>query len=58
MNADEIMDLLAENECTLFYAHCRDPKNEALAAAYAAAKQALEAYAQTLGIYAAPPAVQ
>lgn len=43
MNADEIMDLLAENECTLFYAHCRDPKNEALAAAYAAAKQALEA---------------
>ena len=50
MNTNEILDVLAENESKLFYAHCRDPKNEGLKIAHAAAKKALEDYATAMGI--------
>ena len=32
MTTNEIIDVLAENESKLFYAFCRDPKNERLKA--------------------------
>ena len=35
---------MAENESKLFYAHCRDPKNENLEKAWRASKSALEAF--------------
>ena len=50
MNTNEILDVLAENESKLFYAFCRDPKNERLKSAHAAAKKALEDYAKAIGI--------
>lgn len=49
MTNDEMLDLLAENEQALFYAHCREPKNEALQAAHTAARNALEAFAAAIG---------
>ena len=50
MTANEILDVLAENESKLFYASCHDPKNEGLKIAHAAAKKALEDYAKAMGI--------
>ena len=50
MTTNEILDVLAENESNLFYAFCRDPKNESLKSAHAAAKKALEDYAKEMGI--------
>ena len=50
MTTNEILDVLAENESNLFYAFCRDPKNESLKSAHAAAKKALEDYAKAMGI--------
>ena len=41
MTTNEILDALAENESKLFYAFCRDPKNEGLKMAHEAAKKAL-----------------
>lgn len=51
MTTQEIFDTLAENESKLFYASCRDPKNEGLKAAHAAARQALEAFAKATGCH-------
>ena len=50
MTTNEILDVLAENESKLFYAFCRDPKNEGLKMAHEAAKKALEDYAKSAGI--------
>ena len=50
MTTNEILDVLAENESKLFYAFCRDPKNEVLKMAHEAAKKALEDYAKAMGI--------
>ena len=44
MTTNEILDVLAENESKLFYAFCRDPKNENLEKAWRAAKASLEAF--------------
>ena len=44
MNTNEILDVLAENESKLFYAHCSDSKNENLEKAWRAAKASLEAF--------------
>ena len=51
MTTQEIFDTLAENESKLFYASSRDPKNDGLRAAHAAAKQALEAFAKATGCH-------
>ncbi len=51
MTTQEIFDTLAENECKLFYAYSRDPENEGLKAAHAAARQALEAFAKSTGCH-------
>ena len=50
MNEHEILDMLSENECKLFYAYCANPENESIKAAHAAAKEALESYARQIGI--------
>ena len=50
MTTNEILDVLAENESKLFYAFCRDPKNEGLKIAHESAKKALEDYAKAMGI--------
>ena len=50
MTTNEILDVLAENESKLFYAFCRDPKNEGLKIAHESAKKALEDYAKSMGI--------
>ena len=50
MTTNEILDVLAENESKLFYAFCRDPKNEGLKIAHESAKKALEDYAKSTGI--------
>lgn len=44
MTTIEILDVLAENESKLFYAHCQDLKNENLEKAWRAAKASLEAF--------------
>jgi hypothetical protein len=44
MTTNEILDVLAENESKLFYAHCHDSKNEDLEKAWRAAKAALEVF--------------
>lgn len=44
MTTNEILDVLAENESKLFYAHCHDSKNENLEKAWRAAKASLEAF--------------
>ena len=44
----EIFEILAENECKLFYAYCANPTDE-MKAAHAAAKQALETFAKATG---------
>ena len=44
MTTNEILDVLAENESKLFYAHCHDPKNENLEKAWKASKASLEAF--------------
>lgn len=51
MTNQEIFDVLAENECKLFYAYCADSKNEELKAAHQAAKQALIAFANLTGCH-------
>ena len=50
MTTNEILDVLVENESKLFYAYCRDSKNEGLKLAHEAAKKALEDYAKAMGI--------
>lgn len=50
MTTNEILDVLAENERKMFYAFCRDPKNEGLKIAHESAKKALEDYAKEMGI--------
>lgn len=49
MTNKEIFDMLAENECKLFYAYNANPTDE-LKAAHAAARQALEAFAKATGM--------
>lgn len=49
MTNKEIFDMLAENECKLFYAYNANPTDE-LKAAHSAAKQALEAFAKATGM--------
>lgn len=49
MTNKEILDILSENECQLFYAMCRDKDNEELKAAHAAARLALETFAKATG---------
>lgn len=44
MTTNEILDILAENESKLFYAHCHDSKNENLEKAWIAAKASLEMF--------------
>ena len=44
MTTNEVLDVLAENESKLFYAHCQDPKNENLEKAWREAKASLEAF--------------
>ena len=44
MTTNEILDVLAENESKLFYAYCRDSKNENLEKAWRAAKASLEVF--------------
>ena len=44
MTTNEILDVLAENESKLFYAHCHDSKNEKLENAWRAAKASLEVF--------------
>ena len=44
MTANEILDVLSENERKLFYAYCHDSKNENLEKAWRAAKASLEAF--------------
>ena len=51
MTTQEIFETLAENESKLFYATCRDPKNEELKAAHIAARQALESFARATGCH-------
>lgn len=51
MNNQEILEMLAENECKLFYASAANPSEE-LKAAHKAAKEALESFAKALGIIA------
>lgn len=51
MTNEEIFDTLAENEFRLFYAASRNPENEALKAAHAAARAALEAFAKATGCH-------
>lgn len=51
MSNQEIFDTLAENECKLFYAWCRDPKNEELKAAHTAARSALVSFAKATGCH-------
>ena len=50
MTNEEILDMLSENECRLFYAASRNPGNEELKAAHAAAKLALVSFAQSAGL--------
>lgn len=49
MTNQEIFDVLAENECKLFYAMCADKGNEELKAAHKAAKQALISFSLATG---------
>ena len=49
MTNQEIFETLSENEMKLFYAVCADSSNKELKAAYAAARQALEAFAKATG---------
>lgn len=51
MTNQELFDILAEYEAKLFYAYCADPKNEALKAAHAAARKALEDFAKATGCH-------
>ena len=44
MTTNEILDVLAENESKLFYAFCRDSKNENLEKAWRSAKASLEVF--------------
>ena len=48
MSNQEIFDMLAENECKLFYAYAANPTDE-LKAAHEAARQSLEAFAKATG---------
>lgn len=49
MTNKEIFEVLAENECKLFYAYCANPTDE-LKDTHNAAKQALEAFAKATGV--------
>ena len=51
MTNQELFDILSEYEAKLFYAYCADPKNEALKAARAAARKALEDFAKATGCH-------
>ena len=49
MSNNEILDMLAEIECKMFYAYCANPTDE-MKAAHQAAKNALESFAKSAGI--------
>jgi hypothetical protein len=51
MSNQEIFEMLSENESRLFYASSRNPENEELRAAYAAARSALESFAKVSGCH-------
>ena len=48
MSNEEILEMLSENECKLFYDYAANPTNE-MKAAHKAAKEALEAFAKATG---------
>ena len=50
MSNQEIFEMLSENECKLFYAHCAEPENKELAEAHKLARQALIAFATATGL--------
>ena len=49
MSNDEILEILSENECKLFYASVANPTEE-MKAAHKAAREALESFARSIGI--------
>lgn len=49
MTNQEIFEILAENECKLFYAKMQNSDNQYIADAHAAAKKALEEFAMATG---------
>lgn len=51
MTNQEIFEILAENECKLFYACCADKENLELKDAHASAKDALEKFAKATGCH-------
>jgi hypothetical protein len=51
MTNQEILEMLSENECRLFYAFCRESDNKELREAHAAAKLALESFARATGCH-------
>lgn len=51
MTNQEIFEMLAENECKLFYAWAADRENKELREAHEAAKKALEAFAKATGCH-------
>lgn len=51
MTNQEIFDMLSENESRLFYASSRNPENEELKAAHAAARAALVSFAAATGCH-------
>lgn len=48
MSNQEILEILSENECKLFYAYCANP-TEGMKELHQAAKAALEAFARANG---------
>lgn len=51
MTNQEIFEMLAENECKLFYAKMQNIGNQQIADAHAAVKKALEEFAATTGCH-------
>lgn len=51
MSNQQIFDILADNEETLFYALCEDRENAELKAAHEAAKKDLESFAKATGCH-------
>jgi hypothetical protein len=50
MSNQEIFEMLAENECKLFYAYCAN-KTPELKEAHESAKKALESFAKATGCH-------
>ena len=51
MSNQEIFNILAENECNLFYAMLKNPENAELKAAHDAADKALVEFAKATGCH-------